>query len=212
MFTGIARRVVVHASAVSTSKLMDFVAVARRMCLLIRPCGPAASVSGDIEQTDAIHWANRQTKRATRAMRLDDAVHGLVAAENGVSGANRKAQGASDAPCFVDDSHRTARFDTVLGIKRQRALPGDDCEPGNTLGTAGRTLVDRGSAVCNRVRVGGAVRVSATRALRLGQRGVKALKKGGEGRRIHPAIVTPTSRSAPKTLRNKGGDLQAKAT
>ena len=191
---------------------MDFVAVARHLCLLIRPCGPAASVSGDIKQTDAIHRANRQTKRASRAVRLDDAVHGLVAAENGVSRTNRKAQGAADAPCFVDDSHRTGRFDTVLGIKRQRALPGDDGEPGNALGTAGRTLVDGGSAVCNRVRVGGAIRVSATRALRLGQRGVKALKKGWEGRRVHPDIVTPTSRSAPKTLRNKGGDLQAKAT
>ena len=89
------------------------------------PCRPAGARARDIFQADAVDRANRHAQLAARAVRLDDAVHQLVAAHDGVDRTRLDAKCATDAPGFVDDGHRTRGFDAMSRIQRLNRQAGD---------------------------------------------------------------------------------------
>ena len=89
------------------------------------PCAPAGANAGDIFQTDAVHRANRHAQLATRAVRLDDGMHDFVAAHDGINRTGLDAQGATNAPGFVDDGHGTWGFKALERIERLYRQTGD---------------------------------------------------------------------------------------
>ena len=58
---------------------------------------------GLLKKLDAIDWARGQTEFATGAKRLDDGVHLILTADNGINGAGLDAQSAADT-VFLNNS------------------------------------------------------------------------------------------------------------
>ena len=83
-----------------------------------RPGAPAGLRAGDIFQADAVHRAHRHAQLAAGAVGLDHGVHQFVAAEDGIGRAGLDAQGAADAPGFVDDGHGARAFDAMGRVER----------------------------------------------------------------------------------------------
>lgn len=150
------------------------VALARVLRLGGRPGGPAGAAAGHVFQRDAVHGAGGHAQFAAGALVFNDGVHALVAAHDAVDRAGFDAQGAADAPGFVDPGHVARAFGAVFGVEGLRGLAGEGGQALNTLLTAGRALVDGGLAAGDGLGVGGAVGVAAALALGLGQ-GVQQL-------------------------------------
>ena len=79
------------------------------------------------------------------------------------------AQCAADAPVFVDPDHAARRFEPVFRVEWERRLSGQCGQSFDTGLPTGRTLVDASFTLDQRAGIAGAVRVAATRALRLRQ-------------------------------------------
>ena len=126
-------------------------------------------------------------------MGLNHDVHRLVAAQDGVRWADRQAQRAAYAPGFVYDGDGAGAFGAVGRIQGGNGRAGDGRKPLDAFLASWRALVDRGRIISDGVRVGSAIRVATTRALRLRQCSVDAAEQGGfsQGRVgwAHPAIV-----------------------
>ena len=149
-------------------------------------------------------------------MGLDDDVHRLVAAQDGVRWADRQAEGAAYAPGFVYDGDGAGAFGAVSRIQGGNGRAGDGRQSLDAFLASWRALVDRGRIISDGVRVGRAIRVAAARALRLRQYSVDAVEQGGfRQRRVgraHPAIVGQpgriTWRGVPCRLKLWGQPLQ----
>ena len=149
-----------------------------------QPTTPKASWN-----TYAIHRANRQAQLAPGAMRLDHGVHQLVAAQYRVGRAGVDAQGAADAPVFVDDGDAARTFCAIGRVECHDGLPCDGCKPANALAAARRALVDGCAVLRNGAGVGSAVRVAAARALRLRQRREDLIGEEGALGGAHAAVT-----------------------
>ena len=131
---------------------------------------PGAAVwLGHCHHGNAIDRAGWYTKFAARALIIHDHMHLFGRTEDGIDRAGLDAQGAADAPGFVDHSQGSRCFKAVGRIQRQGGLTHESRQPLDALGSAGWTLIDCCRALGHRDRVGMAVRVSAAGALRLRQ-------------------------------------------
>ena len=110
-------------------------------------------------------------------MFLDDGVHALVDAGDGVRRAGLGTQRAAYAPVFVDYRDRARALGAMGGVERAHRLPGDGSEPDHAFGAAGRTLVDRRLPLGDGAGIGSAIGVAAARALRLRQGGLDARRQ-----------------------------------
>ena len=104
-------------------------------------------------------------------MRLNHGVHQLVAADDGVCGANINTQGATNAPVLNNKSDAAWAFNAVFGIQRLDGLTSDAAESFNALSPARGALVDSCAIMDDGLGVGLAVWVATARALGLGQSG-----------------------------------------
>ena len=161
--------------------LVPAVALAGALGLRRAPGGPAAAPRRDLGQRDAVHRADRDAEFATGAVRVDDVMHQLVAADDRVDRTGLDAERAADAPVLVDDREPARTLEPVLGVERQRLAGGEGGQSRDALGAAGRTLVDGGLAARDRMRVGMAIGIAAARALRLRQGLVQAFDERVEG-------------------------------
>jgi hypothetical protein len=69
-------------------------------------------------------------------------VHDFVAAQNGIGRAGLDAQGATNAPSFIDDGHSHGPFKTVINIQGLDGFASDARQNGHALCAAWRTLID----------------------------------------------------------------------
>ena len=104
-------------------------------------------------------------------------MHHLVAAQDGIGGADFEAQRAANAPCLVNDGHGHGPFGTIVWIEGQCWTPSDFGQNCNALKTPGRALIDGGVVLRNGLCVGLAIGKAAAGALRLGQRIVDAVSQ-----------------------------------
>lgn len=172
---------------------MKLIASKCRVGILLRPRLPAGTLAGDILKADAIDRAHRHAQLAARAIGLNDGVHHLVAAQNGVGRAGLDAQRAAYAPGFVNDGNGAWALKAIGRVQGLYGQACDGCQPLYAFSAARRALVDGRTANGNGLCVGCAVGVAATRALRLRQRSVDAFSEQvqvwGQVWRGHPAIV-----------------------
>ena len=96
---------------------MKVIAFKGCVSILLRPRLPAGALAGDVFKTDAIDRAHRHTQLAACAVGLNDGVHHLVAAKNGVCRAGFDAQCAAYAPNLVNDGDCAWALKTVGGIQ-----------------------------------------------------------------------------------------------
>jgi hypothetical protein len=96
-------------------------------------------------------------------------MHLPLSAEYGVHRAGRKAAGATNARVRIDPCQPWRGFHAVLGVQRQALAVQERCELPDHCRAARRALVDLRLATRQRLRVGEAAGVSASRALRLRQ-------------------------------------------
>ena len=160
---------------------MCLVAQARLLRQRTRPCGPAGGIPAGVFELDAIHRAHRNAQLAPGAIGLDNGVHFLMGAHDGIGGAGLDAQRAADTPGFVDVRHGAWGFHTMLRTQRQWNLPCDGCEAGDALSAPGGALVDGHALFGNGLGVGGAVGIAAACALCLGQGRVDPRRKREDG-------------------------------
>ena len=112
-------------------------------------------------------------------MWLNHGVHHFIAANDGVGRADLNAQGAADAPVFIDESDGSCRFHAVSRIQLHHRMAGDAAQPFNAFGSTGWALVDLGVANGDGLGVGLAVRVATACALGLGQGGTNECNPAG---------------------------------
>ncbi|MNT10520.1 hypothetical protein D3C72_1453550 [compost metagenome] len=146
---------------------MLLIAIACLDSLFLAPCLPAGGISAGIVQFDAVHRAHGQAQFAARAGLGNDGVHALVGAQNGVRGADLDAQGAADAPVFIDAGEHARSFYAMVRIQRQCGAAGDGCQARDAFLSARRALVDGCCAHSHGLGVASAVGVAAARALGL---------------------------------------------
>lgn len=101
-------------------------------------------------------------------------MHLFGRANDAVHWACLDAQGATNAPAFVNQRQLPGRFLSVLEVQGPLCLARQGREPTNALYAAGWALVDLSLAISDGHRIGVAVRISAAGALGLRQGGVKA--------------------------------------
>lgn len=142
--------------------------------LLVTPCSPTCELAADIFHFNAIDGTDGQAQSTPSAVLLDHRMHAFMTAKNGVCGANRQTQSATYAPTFVDPCDLAWRLHAVGRVELANGSPRDGSKPFNAHLTAWWTLVDFSNAFCNGFGVVRAIRVTATRALRLRQCGQKA--------------------------------------
>ena len=124
---------------------------------------------------NAVHRTNWQTKLTTCACLFNHRVHALVRADNRVHWASLQAQGASNAPGFINPNDLSRTLNAIFWVQRLVGFASDAGKSMNALIAPGRTLVDLGLTLFNGLRVLGAVRETAAGALRLGQCGQNAI-------------------------------------
>jgi hypothetical protein len=71
-------------------------------------------------------------------------VHHLVAAQNGIGRAGLDAQGAANAPCFIDDGHSHRPFKAMFKVQWLDGLASEARQNGHAFGATWRTLIDGG--------------------------------------------------------------------
>ena len=81
------------------------------------PCIPSGAVAAHNLQRDAVHRTRRNAQFAAGAPRLNDGVHAFAGADDGVGGARFDAQGAADAPVFVNHGHGQWAINAVVGVQ-----------------------------------------------------------------------------------------------
>ena len=135
-------------------------------------------------------------------MGLHHGVHEFVAAHDGIGRAGLDAQGATNAPVFVDHRHGEWPLDAVCLAQRQHRLAGDGGESGDAFSAAGRALVDVGLTSRHRLRISRAVGIAAARALRLRQHGIDL-----QGQWVHAGDVR--KRGSGRLVAIRIGELQA---
>ncbi len=113
-------------------------------------------------------------------MRADDRVHGT----------GLDAQRATDARRFVDAGDEQRPRHSARRVERWCVATHELRESRDRRIAAGRTAVDAGSAIGDRLRVRTTARVAATRALRLRQQVVDAI--GQIGRVRHASAILAT--------------------
>ena len=96
-------------------------------------------------------------------------MHAFVRANDGVDRAGVNAQSAAYAPVLVYPNHAARGLHAVIRVKRQIGLRGHRSQAVYAFIAAGRALVDGRFATGDGVRISRAIRVTATRALRLRQ-------------------------------------------
>ncbi len=104
---------------------MEFVALQSGVCIALRPSRPAGALAGHVFKTDAIDRAHCNAQLAPGAVRLNDCVHHLVAAKNGIGRASGQTQRAANAPGLVNHGNAARRFHAVVRVQGQGSLPGD---------------------------------------------------------------------------------------
>lgn len=104
-------------------------------------------------------------------------MHAFVRANDGIDRAGVYAQSAAYAPVLVNPNHAARCFQAVQRVEFDTSLARDGRKPPYAFSAAGWTLVDRSFAISNGVGIGRAIRVSATRALRLRQNLQNALSQ-----------------------------------
>ena len=138
----------------------------RRFC---RPCSPARQAACDVFKLNAINGADWNAQLTARAMWLDDGVHQLVAADDGVCGAGFYAQRAANAPVFINKSDAARAFDAVFRVEWLNSLTRYFAQSLNALSATRGALVDSRVIMNDGVGVGLAVGKPAAGALGLGQ-------------------------------------------
>ena len=96
-------------------------------------------------------------------------MHALVRANDGIDWARLDAQGAPDAPVFIDPDHMTRSFCAECRVQGQRWVSADCGQTVYAFIAAGRALIDGGFLVSDGAGISSAVWVATTRALRLWQ-------------------------------------------
>ena len=104
-------------------------------------------------------------------------MHDLVAAQDGIGGADLDAQRTADAPRLVNDGHRHRAFGAIVRIEGQYWTSCDFGQNGNALKTPGRALIDRGVILRYGLCIAFAIGKAAAGALRLGQSIVDAFSQ-----------------------------------
>ena len=96
-------------------------------------------------------------------------MHAFVCTHNRINRTGFYTECASNAPVFIDPYQTTRAYSAVFWVQRDIRLPADFSQAAYTFIAAGWTLVDSrftgGDGIC----IGRAIRVAATRALRLRQ-------------------------------------------
>lgn len=139
--------------------------------LLVTPCLPTGAVAADVFHFNAIDGTDGQAQPTSCAVLLDHRMHAFMAAKNGICGAYRQTKGTTNAPTFVDPRNLAWRLLAVGRVEFANGPPRDGGQALNAILSTGRALVDFSGAFCNGVGVMRAIRVAATRALRLWQCG-----------------------------------------
>jgi hypothetical protein len=101
-------------------------------------------------------------------------VHEFVGAQDGIGRAGFDAQGAANAPGFVDDGHMAWSFSPMFWIEWQCGQACQYGQPVDALLSTRWALVDGGLPLGHSLGVTGAVWKATARALRLGQCVVQA--------------------------------------
>ena len=138
---------------------------------------------------DAVDRAGRNAELAAAAKRVDHRVHAARPADDRVDRACLDADRAADAACLVDDGDGERHLDAAARVDTRARAARERRECGDRRVAAGRAAVDRRVLARDRVRVGGAIRVAAARALRLRQQRIDGI--GGDGARRHVSILGP---------------------
>jgi hypothetical protein len=107
-------------------------------------------------------------------MLWDNGVHQLVGTQDSIGRTGLYAQRAADTPVFIYQCQCARAFCAVCLVEWTHCLPGNGSQTGNALRAARWALVYARFAHSHRLRVMGAVRVAAARALRLRQNSINA--------------------------------------
>lgn len=154
--------------------------------LVFAPCLPTGGTASGVDERDAVDRAHRDAQLAARAHRIDDGVHVLCAAHDGVYRTGFEAQRAPDAPRLVDHREQSRAFLAAGGVKRQGRATGELGKPNDALLAARRAPVDLRFTARHGFGIGSAIGVSAARALRLRQ---SVVQRVGKGCGAHPASL-----------------------
>jgi hypothetical protein len=136
---------------------------------------------------DAIDRTGRNAKLATGTKRWQHRMHSLGCADDCVDRARSDAQCAADAGSLIDACNGRRTIRAARGIERLNRASGECRKRDDRLRTAGWTPVDVRRSCRDRLGVGTAGVVSATRALHLRQQRVDAVREGFL--RIHGRIL-----------------------
>lgn len=162
------------------SRRSRVVADERVIGLLLRPCVPSCAFTRHAVEADAIDGAGGNAQLASGARGLNDGMHRLVRANDGIHGACLDAKRATNAPVLIDDGDGEGALVAILWVERQQGLCGDGREACHPSVTAGWALVDGRFTRIDRLGIREAVRVATTRALRLWQCAVDGFSAGAD--------------------------------
>jgi hypothetical protein len=96
-------------------------------------------------------------------------MHAFMGANDGIHWASLDAQGAADAPVFINVSQVPGAFKAMCWVQGLRRLTSQQCQMPHALFTAWGTLVDGGFLCGNGLRISRAILEAATLALCLRQ-------------------------------------------
>ena len=126
-------------------------------------------MSADVFPLDAIHRTHGQAEFAASAEIFDDGMHAFMGANDGIHRASLDAQGAADAPVFVNVSQVPGAFKAMRWVQALSRLSCQQRQLPHPLFTAWWALVDGGLLCGNGLRISSAILEAATLALCLRQ-------------------------------------------
>lgn len=154
------------------TRIVCAISQARGCCLLGRPGLPACGACAHGFRQDAIDGAYRNAKLAPCAVVLQHRVHVLGGAHDGIDWTCLDAQGAADAPVFVDVGKGAWRFGSMSPVQGNDWPPRHGGQAYDALIPTRGALVDASFVASDSLGIAGAVRIPAACALRLRQDGV----------------------------------------
>ena len=153
----------------SQTRLSVGITSARSVSRCGTPRIPTAGLTAYVFQQHAVDRTDGQAQLAACAFGFNHGMHAFVRANDGVYRAGVYAQSTAYAPVLVYPNHAARGLHAVIRVKRKIGLRGHHSQAVYAFIAAGRALVDCGLASGDGVRISRAIRVAATRALRLRQ-------------------------------------------
>ena len=153
------------------------------LCLLWGPGLPACALRRRNFKLYAVDRAHGQAQLTAGTKHLDHGVHAFVGAHNRVGGTGIQAQGAADAPVFINPGDLANPLQAVLCIQGGGRLASELGQTAHALFTTGGAAVNGGVLLHDGLGIGLAVFKAAALALGLRQQGPNRLDwvKTGEG-------------------------------